>query len=214
MREPLKLALVAPPATMPLTLEEAKQHLRLDAADTADDALVATLVRAATAAAERFTGRALLAQTWDLFLDRWPPGAEEPLWEGRRIGADLVPHPRAIALPLPPLRAVVHVKTYDDADAATTWDAANYFVDTASAPGRLALRGGRAWPLPGRTANGIEIRFDAGYGEAVADVPEPLRQGLRQLLAWLYENRGDGMEAAAAVSGATGLWLPYRLVRL
>lgn len=214
MREPLKLVPVASPATMPLTLEEAKQHLRLDAADTADDALVATLVRAATAAAERFTGRALLAQTWDLFLDDWPPGADEPIWEGRRTGADLGRRPWAIALPRPPLRAVVHVKTYNDVGLAAIWDAANYFVDTASAPGRLALRGGRVWPLPGRSANGIEIRFDAGYGEAATDVPEPLRQGLRQLVAWLYENRGDAMEAATAVSGAAELWRPYRLVGL
>ena len=69
-------------------------------------------------------------------------------------------------------------------------------------------------PLPGRAASGIEIRFTAGYGAAPGDVPEALRQGLRLLVAHLYEHRGDDMETAASASGAVRLWQPYRLAVL
>jgi hypothetical protein len=214
MREPLKLTLVSAPAMLPLSLNEAKLYLRLDDDDTLDDALVANLTRAAMEACERFTGRALISQTWDLFLDRWPGMAETPLAEGLAVGADLPARVKAVALPRPPLQGVLHVKTYDEADTATPWPAANYFVDTASVPGRLVARTGHALPLPGRAANGIEIRFSAGYGDAPGAVPEALRQGLRLLVAHLYEHRGDDMDHAAEISGAARLWRAYRVAGL
>jgi len=215
MRESLKLTLVTPPAALPLTLDEARQHLRLDDADSFDEALIAALTRTVMQAAERYTGRALMTQVWDLHLDRWPASqATEALWEGIRIGADRPPRARAVTLPRPPLQGVVHVKTYDEADAATLWPAADYFVDTASTPGRLAARAGRELPLPGRAANGIEIRFTAGYGAAPADVPAPLRQGMLRLLAELYEHRGEDADSAFRNAGAERLWRPYRQVGL
>ena len=74
----------------------------------------------------------------------------------------------------------------------------------------LALRSS-----PGRAANGIEVRFVAGYGSGFADVPQPLRQGIVQLAAFLFENRGDAVsEAAILDSGAAGLWQPYTVARL
>ena len=97
---------------------------------------------------------------------------------------------------------------------ATTWDAGNYFVDSAREPGRLVARRGRSLPLPTRAANGIEIRFLAGYGDDPADVPEALRQGLLMLAAHLYEHRGEDPERAVQASGAFGLWRPYRVLRL
>jgi len=212
MREQLKLTLVSAPAALPLTLDEAKSHLRIEDGDTADDILVTSLTRAATDACELFTGRALISQTWDLFLDRWPAAPEAPLVEGLSIGADLPARATAIPLPRPPLQSVLHVKTYDGADQATVWASQNYLVDTASVPGRVAARAGHALPLPGRAVNGIELRFASGYGDMPGDVPEGLRQGLRLLVAHLYEHRGDDLDKAAEASGAARLWRPYRLV--
>lgn len=37
-------------------------------------------------------------------------------------------------------------------------------------------------PLPGRTLNGIEIEFTAGFGEAPEDVPANLREGMKEIL--------------------------------
>jgi uncharacterized phiE125 gp8 family phage protein len=45
-------------------------------------------------------------------------------------------------------------------------------------------------PVPGRIAAGIELDVTVGFGDAAADVPEPLRQAIRLLVAHWYENRG------------------------
>jgi uncharacterized phiE125 gp8 family phage protein len=202
MSEPLRLTLTAPPSVEPVTLAEAKAFLRVDTGD--DDALIAALVTAAREACERFTGRSLVTQTWTLFRDDWPGRA-------------------AIEIPRPPVLSIVHVKTYDDTDAATVWPSSNYFVDTVSQPGRLIARAGVAWPKVARTAASIEIRFVAGYApdesgspsDLTGNIPGGLVEGIRRLVGYLYENRGEcGADEANALSGAALLWRPYQVRRL
>ena len=216
MREPLKLVLETPAQRLPLELNELRAALRLDDDQTLEDAVLLADLRAATAACERFTRRALITQTWSLYRDAWPleddgAGLREGWSEGalRETGA------RALALPRPPLQAVVHVKTFAEDDSETLWPAGNYFVDSAGLPGRLVARSGQVFPAPGRAANGIEVRFRAGHGDTPGEVPEPLRQGILRLAAHLFEHRGDAMtEAAAAASGAAALWQPFVVARL
>ncbi len=196
MREPLRLRRVQAPARLPVTLDEIKAQLRLEDDQTFEDALVMAAVRSATEQCELSTGRALITQTWTLFRDLWPAGASLPL-------------PRA------PLQAIVQVKTFAQDDIETIWPAENYTADTAGAPGRLVARGGRSFPTPGRAANGIAVQFIAGYGDDPADVPEALRQGILQMAAYGFENRGDDQaEKGMTASGAAALWAPFRLPRL
>ena len=74
-----------------------------------------------------------------------------------------------------------------------------------------------SWPKPGRTANGIEIAFVAGYGDAAADVPAPIRQAILLLVAHWHEHR-EPVEIGAAKppcpSTVSELLQPYRWVRL
>ena len=201
-------------AGLPLSLGELKAQLRLEDDQVQEDALLMALLRSAVESCERFTGRALMSQTWTLFRDAWPGAPEAVLYDGVTVAPSSEVPTGGIALPKPPLQSVVHVKTYDEADAATIWDAGNYFVDVAREPGRIVARRGRSLPLPTRAANGIEIRFVAGYGDDPADVPEALRQGLLMSAAHLYERRGDDPQNAARQSGAVGLWRPFRVLRL
>ncbi|MGH6719750.1 MAG: head-tail connector protein, partial [Alphaproteobacteria bacterium] len=181
-------------AERPVGLAEAKLHLKLDTTD--EDVLVDALIDAATEACRRFTGRELVSQTWRLMLDAAPDGG-------------------AIELPRPPLIAVTHVKTYDDADAATTFAAGNYFVDTASVPGRVVPRTGATWPTVGRAANGLEVEFVAGFGAQASAVPAPLRQGILVLVAYGYERREAQAEEPATLPAAVrALWQPFRVARL
>jgi hypothetical protein len=60
------------PAVEPLTLEEAKNHLRVDADIDEDDALINNLIAAARQDCEKFQNRAYITQTWELWLDAWP----------------------------------------------------------------------------------------------------------------------------------------------
>jgi uncharacterized phiE125 gp8 family phage protein len=164
----------------PVTLDEAKAHLRVDTAD--DDALITALISAARARAEWHTGRAFVTQSWTLWLDGWPG---------------------IIEIPLPPLQSVASVTAYALDDSATVLDAATYQVDTASSPARLTLKPNASPPVALRRINAVAIAFTAGYGDAGSDVPAPVREAILKIAANFYVNRGD----AAAVTPAEALAL-------
>lgn len=218
--EPLRLSLTTAPDKLPLSLNEAKAHMRLEDDHVIDDALVVAQIATATEACERFTGRALITQTWTLQRDEWPtrwPARQDLDWDGTREGpiSELRSAARELELPKPPLQQVLNVKTYNDQDMATVMPSSNYFVDTASQPGRIILRSSAAVPAITRTANGLEVEFVAGYGDDPHNVPEQLRLGMMQLIASLNENRGDCPTGAMITeSGAADLWRPYRVLRI
>lgn len=186
---------ISAPAVEPLSLAEARLHLRLDG--DAEDDLVAALVVAARQMAESVLGRALIRQDFRLWLDRWPPGR------------------RAVDLPRPPLAEVTAVSLHDDDGGQSPLDPALWLADRVATPGRLVLRAGAPAPVAARVANGIAIDYRAGYGEAGADVPEPIRRGMALLVGHLFESReagGDGLRPLPL--GVEALWAPYRVVRL
>ena len=176
----------------PVTLAEAKAQLRVT--DTAEDDYISGLIKTAREAVEAFTGRALITQSFVLRIDAWPRDARRP-W---------------VDLPRPPLIAVTAVKTYGADGVPVVWDPALYAVDLMASPGRLYRNPGSLWPQPGRNPAGIEIAFTTGYGDAPADVPAALRQGLLLQLAHLFENREPAIMAGAALA----LLAPFRVVKL
>jgi uncharacterized phiE125 gp8 family phage protein len=187
-----RLVETAPPGAEPVTLEEAKAHLRVDS--DAENAYIAELIAAVRQFCESYTGRAFVVRSYSLYLDAWPDAA--------------------VALPRPPLHSVESVQVYAGDDTAEEFSAGGYYADTVSFPGRLLLREGAFAPAPGRAVNGIEIRYRAGYSAAPESVPSVLRQGMKQMIAYLYQNRGDGPERALGASGAGALFQPYRMVGL
>ena len=219
MAQPLRLVTSQAPPVEPVSLAEAKAHLRLELSD--DDALVSALIQSAREACERFTGRALVERELTLTLDAWP-AVDADYAEGWAEGPSIATERRWIELPRPPLRNVESVTLYDDSDAGTLWTATNYFVDTASEPGRLVARSGASLPSATRAANGIEIVYRAGYAadesgspsDHRANIPQALRDGMKRLIARLYEERGETAEAAIAASGAGALWTAFRVLRL
>lgn len=177
--------LITGPSIEPVTVEEARLMLRQD--ETADDTLIAGLVRAAREYCERFTGRALITQTWDMVLDGWPIG---------------------IVFPLAPLQSVSSVKYTDESAVEHTYAATNYHVDATCEPGRLVWDDDSA--LPSDTladVAAIRVRFVCGYGTEAGDVPEMIRLAMKILVGQLYENR----EAPNTTVADALLW-PYRLM--
>ncbi|HEY1630633.1 MAG TPA: head-tail connector protein [Rhizomicrobium sp.] len=183
----MPLELVTPPALEPVTLDEAKAHLKLDTTD--DDAMLARLIGAARARAEWHTGRAFITQSWVLWLDLWCA---------------------PIDMPLPPLICVGAVTTYGTNDTASALDPSQYQVDAPG--GRVALKPGVALPADLRRLNAVSIAFTAGYGDAADDVPALIRQAVLDIAADLYAHRGDGGEALPIE--ALALLAPYRILKL
>lgn len=151
--------LITPPATDPVSVEDARDRLRVDGSD--DDVKLAAYIKAATRHAESFLKRALIDQTWELVLDKFPTNE--------------------IEIKKPPLIEVVSVK-YDDANGdEQTVDPASYTVDAVSQPGWLLPAS--AWPTTFDAINAVRIRFRAGYldqgvSPAVANVPDDIKHAI------------------------------------
>jgi len=111
------LKLVTPPSVEPITLSEAKLHLRV--IQDNEDALIESLITAAREYCEDFQNRAYVEQTWKLTFDEWPEFPFE--------------------LPKPPLISVEKIEYKDDEGNVTEWDDDNYVVDEYSFLPRVAL---------------------------------------------------------------------------
>ncbi len=178
----MKTQLITAPAAEPLSLTQAKLHLRVDFTD--DDNFITPAIQAARQLAEELTKRAFIDQTWNLYADSFPGG-------------------RFIELPYPPLSSVTGVFYTPEGQSEMAYNAANYLVDTAAEPGRIVLKESAEWPSDTlESVNGVRVEYVAGYGAAATDLP-PLAIALCQLiLGHLYENR-EGVIVGQGVSITT-----------
>jgi uncharacterized phiE125 gp8 family phage protein len=191
----MALVMITSPATEPLSVAEAKAHLRVDG--TAEDVLIASLVLTSRLHIEAALGLALITQGWKLILDRWPKGPSVPL-------------------PLRPVQSIASVQVLAADGTPATLAASDYLLEGQGVPPRL-VRTGVIWPEPGRAAAGIEIAMTAGFGDGAADVPEPVRQALLLLVAHWYEHRDPieiGSPETAIPRAVSELLLPFRVPRL
>ena len=186
--------LIDPPAIEPVTLAEAKAHLRLTGTD--DDDYVAAMITAARIQVETATRRVLIEQTWRIFRDDWPADG-------------------TIDIAVAPVVSVAAVTVYDAEGEPTVLAPTTWRLDAASSPARLQLVG--ATPIPGRTMNGVEIDVVAGYGASGLSVPQPLRLAIMTLVARWYEDR-EGLAYGIVPSRVAGafeaLVAPFRVMRL
>lgn len=191
----MKVSIVTQPTEEPLTLDEAKHHLRIDTED--DDSLILSLTKASREYTETVTGRKLITQTWKYYLDDWP--------EDKNY----------IALPFPPLSSVTHLKYTDYNSVQVTVSTSSYDFDTVSEPGRIVLAHGECWP--GATlhpTNPIEIQFVCGYGTP-DDIPESLKPAMKIDLSDMYEQRESIVvgQPVAHLDILDRLYMPYRVFK-
>lgn len=180
---PASVQTITAPASEPITSAEVKSHCRIET--DADDTIISLLITAARNHAEICTHRALMPQTLEAQFEEWPDDGEA-LW-----------------LPSPPLRSVTSVKYYDTDGTEQTLSTSVYEVNTATEPGRVALKPNQTWPsLQGGKQTPITIRYVAGYADA-ASVPAEIKIGMHMLIAWWYKNR------ETAVIGQTVAKAPY-----
>lgn len=161
--------LYAAPTSEPITIEEAREHLRVDITD--DDVLISSLITAAREYCEKYQNRALITQTRELYLDSWPDASYIELRS--------------------PLASVTHIKYYGTDDTEYTMAATDYFVDTKSFVGLVGLGYGKSWPTTTlRSFNGIVVRYVCG----VDTVDQMVKAGMLLLIGWMYENREAASE--------------------
>ena len=179
---------IAGPAVEPVTTAELRGVLRLD--DAAEDAFVAALITAARGHVEDSCGRRLIEQSWRVSLSGWPRG-------------------RVVRIPLAPVMRIERVRLLDAQGRLLDLAPDLYRLDSADPP-RLLID--LTVPGPGQTAGGIAIDIIDGYGATAADVPPPLVQAIRILVARWFEHRGDA--SAPLPDDVSALIAPYRVRRI
>lgn len=185
---------ITAPAVPPVSLAEAKAHLRVDSTD--EDALITGLVASATAHLDGYTGilgRAVVTQTWRLDVDEFPIDA--------------------IDLPLTPVQSVTSVVYIDRDDVAQTLDPTLYDLVTRAGTTRVERPRTSLWPATARRPDAVRVTFVVG--DAVADVPAPIKSAALLIVGDLYHNReAAGPQALAPNPAVHALIAPYRRVGL
>ncbi len=204
------------PAPQPvLSLQEARKHLRVDI--DAEDALIEALVLAATRHAEQYTSRVLVARSFRLSMDGFPPSygsAFAPRWGNPQNPNHF---PEAIYLPLAPLASVEQIQyastQLGGSPAEPVLQTVEGQLDLSSLPPRIVPLYGQSWPSTACVPQAVQVTFTAGYGEP-NDVPEDIKAAVKLVLGSLFEHREDnvvGTITAELPLGAKALLAPYRL---
>ncbi len=168
------------PAAEPITLAEAKAHLRVDTAT--DDTLIAGYITTAREWCEDYLDRALVAQQLVMRLDAFP---EE------------------IELPRPPMMAtgtataVSITYTTGDTLATATLATTSYRVDRDDTPGVIRNVYNGSWPSHLLDQNSVSVAWWAGYGDA-STVPQRVKTAILMCVHEIYEKRGGGEMPDAA----------------
>jgi len=155
------------PASEPVTLAEAKAHLRVGG--TTDDTYINTLITAARQWAEMHMGRICITQTITEKWDWFPVGCVMDLrWV--------------------PVQSFTSVGYLDSNGDTQTWDASKYAVDTIAQPCRIAPKYGETYPQTRAQINAVTLSYVAGYASA-GDVPTPIKQAILLMVGEMYEQR-------------------------
>ena len=180
----MPMQLITPPAAEPVSLAEAKLHLRVDFDE--DDALIQALISAARQAAEMLTQRQLVTARWRMVLDSFPGCG----LMGVPAGQTFTLPGHAILIPKSPLQSVVEIRYLDMAGVSQVMPSAHYTVDKACEPARITPAFGQIWPVALPQIGAVGVIFDAGYGTASA-VPEGLKSWIKLRVGSLYGHREE-----------------------
>lgn len=182
-----RLYLATAPAALPVTIAEVEAHLKLD--DTEDTDRLTRLINSAVVmldAPRGLLGGAIVTQSWDLKLPRFP---------------------NIIEVPFPPLQSIDSITYLDTSGTLQTLSLSLYQVLGLSTGKRAFVvpEYNTYWPDTYDQPEAVTVRFTCGYdvggSPLVNNVPEPIREAVLTLV----EMRHDGVKAADALKEVAAL---------
>ncbi len=154
---------ITAPATEPITLAEAKLHLRVN--NSVEDALITALITAARQFVEGYTWRPLMTQTVDVVFDTIID--------------------KTILINKAPVQSVTSVKYLDLNGTEQTISSTLYVTDFINSPCRVKLD---TIPSIKDTLNAFKVRVVCGYTSA-ALIPQTYKSAMLLIIGHLYENK-------------------------
>lgn len=161
----MAIKIISPSITEPVTLDEAKQYLRIDGND--DDILIMSLIQQAREWCEAYQNRKYVTQTLELILDTFPKCGYIEFTS------------------CSPVQSVEGIKYYDAEGQEYIFDSSNYLIDTDSFISRIVLKHNCCFPsIPLQKVNGVRIRLVAGYNV----IPEMIKYAMIIQMKLLYDD--------------------------
>lgn len=196
--------LVTPPAMLPVSLEDAKAHLRVDGDD--DDALITGLLQAAVSHLDGWTGvlgRCLVEQSWRLDFDAFSRCMRIPLW---------------------PIISIESVTWRNAAGQVATIADSNYALATDERGAYVRWDKAYGFPTGLYESAAVSVLVKAGYpttpaaggNPAISTVPAALKVAILLLVGTWFDNReatvsGNAAELPFAVKVLIG---PFRRISI
>ncbi len=188
------LSVSSGPAAEPVSVSEAKLHLRVD--QSTDDTPIGVMIVSARKYWEKILNRTFVNTTLVYTLDAFPVGTR-----------DFIRPPRA------PLGSVTSIAYVDINGSSQTWASSNYTVSTDLEPGRIGLAFNASWPTTQDVMDAVTITYVAGYGAAASNLDEDIISLVLLSVGDLYEHRSEQSEirlednaAARALAWGLRVW--------
>lgn len=160
------------PASEPITLEEVKNHLKVDF--STDDTLIESLIVAARQYCENYTNRKLITQTIEEKFDGFPDD-------------------RFLNLSVPKVISITSVKYLDTSEVEQTFAAENYDLSSHQWPPFVLLKLNKNWPSVLGRRDVVTVEYVVGFG-AASDVPAVIKSAMLLVIGDLYEKRTDSVK--------------------
>lgn len=163
------------PASEPITLTQAKLHLKVDY--STDDDYITALIQAAREVAEDYLGQKLISQTIEETFDCFP-------------GETQVTPYAALRLTWSPLISITSVEYQATAGTYTTLSSSAYTLADYQIPSVVIPAYDTTWPDAIDYPEAVKVTYLAGYADADS-VPEGIKAAMYLMLGHWYDNRQD-----------------------
>ncbi len=182
--------LLSPPMVEPVSLADIKAFLKLDS--DAEDDLLRAFISSARVHLEHLTGRQFITQTWRVLLD-----------------GDLG---RRISLPIQPVSNIVSAAILSEDGDLLSLATESFALYQSHNPALIVNPGGMLLTAGQR----LQLDLETGYGPSDEDVPMPLKQALKMIVAEWYERRliADPTQLPTLAKALQPLVNPYKTIRL
>ena len=171
---PQNYKITTSPAYEPVSLTEAKEHLRIT--DTVEDDYIESLISVAREWVEKYEHRAYCLQTVTAHYSSF--GAK-------------------ILLPINPAIDISSITYIDSTGTEQTLDTDLYKLDSYACPAFIYPSYGSSYPSVRDINNAITVTYTAGYDASPSnaeDVPSRVKHAIKLIISHLYENRENTTE--------------------